>query len=127
MDSYHLCLTTANIHFSNLYWFEKRGFYVFDITFENTTDHLHNNLVYLAAGFDQDSAQNFLEALKQYFASAGIYEDSRVHILFSGEQVLAIGANGKDLWIDVRRGVFFHTFPKSFSTLGIEIKSLEVY
>lgn len=127
MDSYHLGIATATLHFSNLYWFRRHHHYAFDITFKNTSSLLLKNLELINAGMDNDEAQDFLNALKKYFEQAGIVDGSDVIVLFSGCQILAIGTRGKDLWIDVRKGVFIYTAPVNFASLRMEIKSLEVY
>ena len=127
MNSCNLSIGTADLHFSNLYWFEKYCYYAFDITFENASTLWFNNLMFLNAGFDYDGAKDFLNAVKEYFKLANIADGSPVSILFSGNQILAIGARGSDLWIDVRYGVFCRTAPLSFAGLGLKIKSLEVY
>ena len=127
MDNCNLCIATADLHFSDLYWFEKHCYYAFDLTFENTSTILFNNLSFLNAGFDHDSAEYFLNAVKKYFKLANILDGSPVNVLFSGQQILAIGARGSDLWIDVRKGVYCRTAPLSFAGLGLKIKSLEVY
>lgn len=128
MNSYHLCIATADkLKFSDIHPVEHHLFYAFDITFEKPSTPILPNMTAIRAGSDRDFAEDFLSAVKKYFESAGISEDSPVSILFSGNQILAIGPRERDLWIDVRRGIFTHIHPHSFQVLGIDIKSLEVY
>lgn len=127
MNICNLSIGTADLHFSDIYWFEKYSYYAFDITLENASTLWFNNLMFLNAGFDHYCAEEFLNAVKEYFKLANIVDGSPVSILFSGNQILAIGARGSDLWIDVRNGVYGRTAPLSFAGLGLKIKSLEVY
>lgn len=128
MEHNHLRIATAAIHFSDIYYFQHHSFYAFDITFDKTSTLCFNHLTWIPAGADKDVAEEFLKAVKQYFATAGIYEDSNVAVLFSSDgQVLAISAQGNDLWIDVREGVFLHVSPKYFGSLGFSVVSLTVH
>ena len=127
MDSYHLCVATAKVKFSDLYWFEQRHCYAFDITFEEASTSILPNLTCNPVGFDLDIAEGYFVAVKKKFDTAGIVESSPVSILFSGNQVLAISVRERDLWIDVREGIASCPYPKSFPVLGINIKSLEIY
>lgn len=127
MANCNLCIATATLHFSDIYWFNKHCYHAFDITFENSSTVFFNNLMFLNAGFDQDSAEDFLKAVKEYFKLANIVDGAPVSVLFSGQQIIAIGARGCDLWIDVRKGVYCRTAPLSFAGLGLNIKSLELY
>jgi len=86
-----------------------------------------SNLAFIPAGHCKEEAEDFLKAVKKHFETAGIVEGMSVSVLFSDNQILAISATGSDKWIDVRKGILPYTFPKSFSVLGINIKSLEVY
>lgn len=127
MEKNQLCISTAELHFSNLYWFEHRCFYAFDIDFKNSSTIFCPNLAYIPAGYGEDTAEDFLKAAKNYFLTAGIHDGDTVAVLFSDDRVLAIGALGNDLWIDVHEGIFPHVPPKDFSALGIKAKSLKVY
>lgn len=127
MDSYHLCVATAKVKFSDLYWFEQRHCYAFDIIFEESSTSFLPNLTGNPVGYDSDIAEDYFAAVKKNFNTAGIVEGSPVSILFSFNQVLAISVRERDRWIDVRQGVSSCPYPKSFPVLGINIKSLEIY
>lgn len=127
MEYNDIHLATARIHFSEIDYFFHRACYVFDITFDETSTILFDHLAFIPAGADEDVAEEFLKAVKQYFATAGIYEGTEVAVLFAGSKVLAISARGNDLWIDVHEGVFPHVPPKYFGNLGITIASLTVH
>ena len=127
MEKNPLCIATAELHFSDLYWFEHRCFYAFDIDFKESTSIFCPNLAYIPAGYDEERAEDFLKTVKHYFTTAGIHDGDSVAVLFSDTQVLAIGALGNELWIDVHEGIFPHVPPKDFSKLGLDTKSLKVY
>ena len=129
MNSYHLCVARAEkLNFSNIYRLEEHQIFAFDITFENpSTPHLPN-MQSIRAGFCEDDAEWFMECVKKHFhAVVGIHADTPVAVLFSGGQVLAVSPLGRDLWIDVRKGIDPSSHPLSFQALDIQIKSLEVY
>ena len=126
MNSYHLCIATANIEFSNVYSFENHSRYVFDVTFKNSSTPVLPSLAGIQVGFDLETAEGYWDAIKKHFEDYGISDESPVSVLFSGNEILAISPREKDLWFDVRKG-FNSAIPRSFSLLGINIKSLEVY
>ena len=128
MEPVNLSIATATIHFSDIYWCERSTSYCFDIKFENSSTLFLKHLAFLHAGFDADWATDFLNAVKQYFKTAGIIEGSDVSVLFSDDgQALAIGKNGNDLWLDVRKGVCSNIPPLCFASLRLNIKNLTVY
>lgn len=127
MEHNDIHIATATIHFSEIEFFQHRACYVFDITFAKTSTLLFDHLCFIPAGADRDDAEEFLKAVKQYFATVGIREGGNVAVLFAGSQVLAISARGNDLWIDVHEGIFPHVSPKYFGDLGITIASLTVH
>lgn len=127
MEYNDIHIATATVHFSEIEYFPHRGFYVFDITFDNTSTLLFNHLCFIPAGADEDVAEKFLKEVKLYFSTAGIHEGSKVAVLFADAQILAISAQGNELWIDVHEGVFPHVSPKYFGNLGITVASLTVH
>lgn len=127
MENYNLCIATATIHFSDVYWCERSTSYCFDIKFENASTLLLDHLAFLHAGFDEDWATDFLNAVKQHFEMAGIFDGSSVSVLFSEGHALAIGTRGNDLWLDVRKGVCNNIPPLCFASLRLNIKNLTVY
>lgn len=127
MDNYEIGTATATIHFSKVYRFQHYGYYAFDIRFHKTSTIRFDHLSFIKAGESWYKAEEYVNAVKQNFASAGIHEESEVSLLFSGSQILAISARGNDSWIDVREGVFPHVSAKPFAKLGIVVTSLEVH
>lgn len=127
MKQYNICTATALLYISPVYWNESSTSYCFDITFQNLSYFLLENLHSNLEGLSQDEAANFYEEVKTYFKTGGIWSGTPVSILFSDGQILAIGAHGKDVWYDVRDGVSPVATKKSFSELGIDITSLKVY
>ena len=128
MDSYHLCVATAKIKFSDIYWSIQHQCFTFDIVFEEpSTKILPERISNPIVTVGNDVAEDYLKHVKKLFSTARISEGNTVSILFTENQVLAIGAHERDLWIDIRNGVCSCPYPKSFPVLDIEIKSLEVY
>ena len=127
-NSYHLCVARAEkLDFSNIYRLEDHQVFAFDITFVNPSTPTLPNMYSIRAGFCEDDAEWFMQCVKKHFQAVGICADTPVSVLFSSSQVLAISPLGRDLWIDVRKGVLPYTHPLSFSVLDIHVKSLEVY
>jgi len=127
MEFNDIHVATARIHFSDIYYFQHKCFYAFDITFDNTSTILFDHLAFIPAGADEELAEEFLTAVKQYFATAGIHENSDVSVVFAGSRILAISSHENDLWIDVHEGIFPHISPKFFGQLGITVASLTVH
>jgi len=128
MDNNDFSIATATLHFSDLYYFEHKCFYAFDISFDKTSTLLFYHLTQIPAGREKDTAKEFLNAAKQYFSTAGIHDGSDVAVLFSADgRVVAISAQGNGLWVDVCDGISPHIPPKEFSNLRFKISSLSVF
>lgn len=127
MERKELHLATALIHFSEIEYFQHRACYVFNITFDEASSLLFDDLCFIPAGFDKDIAQDFLNDVKAYFTSAGIHEGSTVAVLFAGSRILAISALGNEFWIDVHEGIFPDNPPKLFGNLKIPMASFTVH
>ena len=115
MDSYHLCIARAEkLKFSNLYRLEEYHVFAFDITFENPSTPDLPNMYSIRASFCEDDAEWYMECVQKQFQTFGIGADTPVLVLFSNDQVLAISSYGRDLWIDVRKGIDLSSHPLSF-------------
>lgn len=127
MEYHDIHIATTTLQFSDPYFSEHYCSYFFDINFDKDSNLLFDNLVFIPAGKEKKSAEDFLKVVKQYFTAAGIDETDDVSVLFSDSRVLAISRPKSDLWIDVREGIFPHISPKNFRDLGFTFSSFTVH
>ena len=127
MEYHDIHLASTTLQFSGPYFSERYCSYFFDINFDKDSILLFDNLVFIPAGNEKNSAEDFLNIVRQYFSNAGIYESDVISVLFSDSRVLAISTPKSDLWIDVREGIFPHVSPKNFANLGIAFSCFTVH
>lgn len=107
----------------DLYFFKHRGYYAFDIMFDNASTLGFYNLSANKAGDDYEEAENFWNEVKASFEFIGIDDGDKVAVIFKNNEVIAIGKIGQDLWIDTINGFT----AKTFKELDFQINSLKVY
>lgn len=109
---------------SSPYYFEHKCYWAWGIQFEGCSYFFLPSLPFLKMGDTEDEAQLFCNTVKSNFHSAGIYEESKVVILFSNNgTVIAIGRVGQDIWIDINDKFR----KKTFKELNIKVSTLKVF
>lgn len=78
------------------YYFDHRGYYAWDIMFEDTSTLLFNNIPFIYVGNTEEEAEIFCNQLKENFKEAHIYDGEKVAVIFGDNgRVLAIGNTGQ--------------------------------
>ena len=118
-------ISTANI--SGLeerpYYSEHFGWYVWDITFFDTSTLFAKNLTFIKCANTKGYARVVWKKFKENFNTAGIHDGDRVAVIsdYAGD-IIAIGRIGADVWIDVRDKFKI----KKFADFNIVVRSLIV-
>ena len=100
------------------YYFEPFCFYVWSITFSDTSTMMFDNMPYIKVGETEEEANHFCNQIKSNFKKAGISEKDRVSVLYENDgSVIAIGKKSSDSWIDCTDKFAI----KSIEDLGIVI------
>lgn len=122
MSTKSIGITTAKIHFyDEPFHYIRSGKWVWTIKFENAPMFIAHNRLHFDVGFCKEHAITAMNAIKEFFSKNFIFEDSTVAIIYSTNQIIAIGTNNEDRWIDVR-----DLKVKTFSELNLNISSLVV-
>lgn len=122
----NLNIATAKIRGLNSspYYFESKCYWAWEIQWEDCSSCFLSSLPFLKMGDTEDEAQLFCNTVKRNFHSAGIYEGSKIVILFSNNgTVIAIGRVGQDIWIDINDKFR----KKTFKELNIKVSTLKVF
>lgn len=123
MNSKKIGIATAE--FSGLHkktkYFSRYDCYACDIVLSNSS----SLLPYIIIGKTEEEAEEFKNRIKKIFKDANIFTKEKFIVMFEQDtnSVLALGAIGKNFWIDVNDR--FKT--KTFEELNINIASLKVY
>ena len=127
MKFVEICIARAKITGLNKkpFYFEHRVDWRLNIMFEETSTLLFHNLAFIPMEYSEEEANKTYEKLVSKFKMAEIYNNDEVAVIFNNKdgEVLAIGAHGKDQWIDVKDNFKF----KKFSNLNIIPTMLKVY
>lgn len=93
------------INISDVYYFNHRCYYAFDITFSDTSSLSFGNIIAICADKDDEKeAKKYLHDLKRRLKTDGIRSGERVEILVdeNSKDVVAIKSTESSNWIDVR-------------------------
>ena len=127
MKFMEICIARAKITGLNEkpFYFEHRVDWRLNIMFEETSTLLFHNVAFIPMGYSEEEANKSYEKLVSKFKMAEIYNNDEVAVIFNNKdgEVLAIGARGKDQWIDVKDNLKL----KRFSNLNIIPTMLKVY
>lgn len=105
------------------YYYDRKNYYAWDITFDDASTLLLKNLPFIKVGNTEEEGEIFCKHLKKIFNDAHINENDKVSVIFGDDgRVLAIGNLGEDVWIDT-----IEFCKKNFAELNIVITSLKVY
>lgn len=116
-------ISTATIHFyENLYQFPSSDKYVWIIKLEDCPLFSASNRIYVDLHSSYEISSKIVTAIRHYFALNHIVEGSKISVISDNENIIALGTNGADNYLDVR----VHFKAKTFSELGINITSLVV-
>lgn len=112
-------LTNIPLHFKDL------CFYGMSITFSQTSYMFFQNITPIVGGRTRKEALWFCTMVVANFFSINIVDGYVVSVIFDEKDgsVIAIGASGRDAWIDVKDKFTV----KTFNELKIEIDSLTVH
>ena len=126
MDFLRVSIATARIKGLNKspYYFQHRGYYAWDIMFEETSTLLFSNIPFIKVGDTEEEAERICNQLKENFVEARIHDGEKVAVIFGEDfHVMAIGCIGEDMWIDTRDKFT----KKTFAELNVVITSFCVY
>lgn len=112
-------LTNTPVHFKDL------CFYGMSITFSETSTMSFDNITPIVGGKKCGEALWFCTMVVANFFSINIVDGYVVSVIFDEKNgsVIAIGASGRDAWIDVKNKFTV----KTFNELKIKIDSLTVH
>ena len=114
-------ITPATIHFyENLYCFTKSNKWFLTIKFENSPVFIHLNRIRIMLAHSAKESAELASILRHHFATNFIYEGSKVSVIYTSTDIIAIGVNDKNIYLDVRDGFKV----KNFFELGLNITSL---
>lgn len=123
MESKKIGIATAE--FSGLSkkskYFSRLDCYTCEIVLSNSSALLP----YLIIGKTLEEAEDFKNKIRKIFKESNIFTKDKFVVMFEQDKnsVLALGAIGKDFWIDVNDNFKI----KNFNDLNINFASLKVY
>ena len=116
-------ITTATVRFyQKLYRFPTSEKYTWIIRLEDCPLCSENNRIHVTLSVSHEQSQKVVDILRHHFALNHIFDGSKATIIFHDKDILAIGTNGNDNYLDARDNLI----AKPFSKLDIDITSLIV-
>ncbi len=128
MEQYQeINIATARISIQNMIFCEQTNKY-FAWTICNFTYYSHHSyktqIIKQVVGNNAEKCKFYCDKFKETFEQVHIHSGDKVAVMFNENgHIIAIGAIGKDSWIDMRSGLS----KKSFKELNIIPASLSVF